>query len=262
MGLKFLNDGKFAIGLFSGIVACIVLAIFSDAFELGANTLAGAIGVLLGGAISALPSFYTQWLSYTQIENERTRQENGRQSALASNVHAKLLRAMGHADHISDLFQKNKAAAELLVDKRPSLQFAGVPLRPPELKISDDELYLALEAIKGDRKLGFLVLQDEFNQLCEMCHTYTVRRREAFGQYLSRDGSGVTKISFPQDQSQHIDALVHELDILFEALLKRSKEVLDRLSETIIDITEGFSAIPEIQSRLLRMELKKAPQHP
>jgi hypothetical protein len=72
----------------------------------------------------------------------------------------------------------------------------------------------------------------------------------------------VTKISFPQDQSQHIDALVHELDILFEALLKRSKEVLDRLSETIIDITEGFSAIPEIQSRLLRMELKKAPQHP
>jgi hypothetical protein len=254
--VKFLNDGKFAIGLFSGIIVCIALALASDTFALGPSALTGALGVLIGGAISALPSFYTQWLSYSQIEGERVRQYNERRSALASNLHAKLLRSMGHAGHISNLFEQSKLKAEASKDKQPSLLFAGVALRPPELTISDDELCLALEALKGKGKLDFLVLQDEFNQLCEMSNVYTVRRQEAFRQYLTLDAVGQTRISFPQDRAQHIDALVHELDILFDSLLKRSKEVVDRISKTIVDITEGFLAMPEIQSKLLRMELK------
>lgn len=259
--MRFLNDGKFAIGLFAGIITCIALAIASDAFELGASALAGALGVLLGGAISALPSFYTQWLSYSQIENERIRQHRGRRSALASNLHAKLLRAASHASHICDLLESNSIKALALADKRPSLQFYGVPLKPPDLSISDDELYLALEAIKGDGKLKFLVLQDEFNQLCEVSQFYTSRRREAFDQYLSIGPDGQTRIVYPPEQSEHIDALVRELDLLFDIVQKRSKEVFNRLSVSIIDITAGFSEMPEIQSNLLRMELKNpAPQ--
>lgn len=257
--MKFLHDGKFAIGLFSGIVTCIALAIAFDTFELGKSTLVGAIGVLLGGAIGALPSFYTQWLSYSQIENERLRQHRGRRSALASNLHAKLLRSASHVGHARDLYEKNSMLASAALDKRPSLLFSGVPLKPPDLNITDDELHLALEAIEGEGKLAFLMLQDECNQLFEISNFYTTRRRAAFDSHLSIDASRKTQISYPTDQSSHIDALVHELDSYFDIIAKRSDEVFKRLTKAIIDLTEGFSRMPEIQSNLLRMEINIMP---
>ena len=255
--MKFLNDGKFALGLFAGIITCIVVGLATGVFGLGTTAVSGAIGVLLGGGLGAVPSFYSQWLSYTQIENQRVREYNEKRSALASNLQAKLLRSAAHVSHIAEAFKKAKKSAEASEDKRPSLQFYGLPLRVPELALSDDELYLAIYAIKGDAKLEFLTLQDEYNQLCELSFIYCKSRREALHGYLSLEPDLQTKIEFPSDSRAHINALILDLDLHFEAILTQSGRIMARLAKCVIDVTEGFMAMPEINSRLLRMDVNK-----
>lgn len=255
--MKLLYDGKFGIGLFSGIVLVLFLGLVTDAFELGRSLLSGAIGVLLGGALGALPSMYSQWLSYSQVVVERQRQDAERKSALASNLQAKLMRAASHVSHITDEFEKGKARAESALDKRPTLHCYGIPLRAPTLLISDDELYLSLTAIKSESKLRFLTIQDEFNQLCEMSHHYCRRRQEIFQDKLSLSERLETQISFDGAQRAHIDAVIYELDMIFNSVLERSHEVMAALSNAVIDFTEGISKIKEIDSRLLKLEIRQ-----
>ena len=208
--MKFLHDGKFALGLFAGIIACIVVGLATDIFGLGATVVSGAVGVLLGGGLGALPSFYSQWLSYSQMEKTRAREFNEKRSALASNLQAKLLRAASHISHMSEAFQRGKSAAEAGEDKRPSLSFYGLPVHAPQMALSDEELYLAIYAIKGDAKLEFLSLQDEYNQLCEMSFDYCTLRRSTFHPYLSVTSRKVIWL-FSEQLRLHFVPVLHRL---------------------------------------------------